>query len=65
MDDWNRTVNADGDSPATLLQELKEAKQHNFHGMAVVSFTMTASNRAAFVAAIEKMLAYSSNSTPN
>ena len=56
MDEWNRTVNVDGDSPATLLEELRDARPHGFHGMAVVSITMSANNRDAFVSAVDKML---------
>lgn len=57
MDDWNRTVNVEGDSPATLLLEIKNAVPHNFHGMPVVTVTMSAKNRDAFVKAVADLLA--------
>lgn len=57
MNAWDRTVTVEGDSPATLLRELKDVRPHGFHGMAVVSITMSAPNRDAFVAAIEELRA--------
>lgn len=57
MDDWNRTVNVEGDSPATLLLELKNAAPRDIHGMSVVTVTISAANRDAFVKAVADLIA--------
>jgi len=57
MNDWDRAVNFEGDSPATLLLELKNAVPRDFHGMQVVTLTISAANRDAFVRAVADLLA--------